>query len=172
MIANFLSVKIILHCFLLLFVFFVFRFYYLLSSSCLCFLWFESYFVVISHLAQYPMIIYYCFYTISFIRFSAFINHIYAVYCTEVSGFFIFTFMSLYSLNALLTETNLSWLIYESIKSLENKSLIVSNFVFTSNTILSYLFFFFIIDICFWFMQWCTNLYSYRRTRYAYKNSN
>ena len=100
---------------------------------------------------QYSITIYYCLYTISFIRFSAFVNHIYVVYSTKVSGFFIYSFVSLYSLNILFTETNLSWLMQELIKVLEIRILIVFNFVFASNTILSYFFFFFlIIHLYFW----------------------
>ena len=41
------------------------------------------------------------------------------MYSTDVSGFFILFLISLYSLNALSTETNSSWLVYESIKDLE-----------------------------------------------------
>ena len=62
---------------------------------------------------------YHCFYIISFIRFSAYITHFYRVYSTKFSGFFISFFISLYSLNTLVTEINSSWPIYESIKALE-----------------------------------------------------
>ena len=41
---------------------------------------------------------------------------------------------------------NSSWLIYESIKALENRDSIVFNLSFLNNTILSWFFFFFIID--------------------------
>ena len=72
-------------------------------------------------------------------------NHIYVIYSTEVSGFFISFFIFLFSVNTLFTETNSSCLTYESIKDLEIKTSIVSNFVFLSNTILSCFFFFFFI---------------------------
>ena len=63
--------------------------------------------------------------------------------------FFAF-FISLYSLNTLFTETNSSWLIYESIKALEIRISIVFNLSFPNNTILScFFFFFFIIDLHF-----------------------
>ena len=67
------------------------------------------------------------------------------MYCTEF-------YISLYSLNTLFTETNSSWLIYESIKALEIRNSIVFNFLsFPNNTNLSYFFFFFffIIDLYF-----------------------
>ena len=60
---------------------------------------FLFYMVFIS--AQYSITIYYSFYGISFIRFSAYINHIYIIYFTEVSEFFISSFISLYSFNRL-----------------------------------------------------------------------
>ena len=57
-------------------------------------------------------------------------------------GFFISSFISLYSLQTLFTETNSSRLIYVSIKDLGIKTSIVSDFVFARNTVLSYVFFF------------------------------
>ena len=67
------------------------------------------------------------------------------MFSTEVSGFFISSFILLYSLNALFIETNSSWLIYESIKDFEIRASIVCNFLFSSNTILPW--FFFIIEL-------------------------
>ena len=81
------------------------------------------------------MIICYCFYTISFILFSAYVNHFYIVYSAEASGFFISSFISLYSLNTLFTETNSPWLIYESIKALEIRTSIVFDLSFPNKTI-------------------------------------
>ena len=72
----------------------------------------------------------------------------YIIYSTEVSGFFISSFGSLSSLN-IFTETNSSWLLYESIKALEITTSIVSNLGYPSNTIFSYFFFFLIIDLYF-----------------------
>ena len=55
--------------------------------------------------------------------FSAYMNHMYKVYSTELSGFLVSSFISIYFLNTLFTEINLPWLIYESIKALEIKTL-------------------------------------------------
>ena len=100
---------------------------------------------------QYSITMYYCFYTISFIRFSAYINHISIIYSTLVS---------LSPLNTLLTETNSSWLTYKSIKSLEIRTLKVPNLDFPSNTILSCFFFsFLIIDFYFYFFAATTPLF-------------
>ena len=102
LIANFASIKVLLTCFL-----------GFSTSSYLCLLWLELYFLVISHkcLRSNPSLIcfhlttiphHYYFYTISFNYFSAYINHFYIVYSTEVSGFFISSFIPLYSLKTLL----------------------------------------------------------------------
>ena len=113
--------------------------------------WFELYFVVISRKFLWSNH-FICFsfnhtisyhYTICFICFSTYIKHFYIVYSSEVSGF-IFFFLSLYSLYTLFTETNSSWLIYESIKTLEIRTLIVFNSSFPNNFILSCFFFFFL----------------------------
>ena len=117
LIANFLSIKIQLHCF-----------FVLLSSSYLCFPWFEWYFIVISHKFFDSILLVYVFHLTRiflnyillflyhfFMRFSVYINHTYRVYFTEVWGFLI----SLYSLNTLFFETNSLWLIYQLIKALE-----------------------------------------------------
>ena len=69
------------------------------------------------------------------------------IYYPEVSGFFISSFISLYSLNTLFTKTNLSWLIYESIKVLEIRVPIVFSSVFPDNFISSYFLYFLIIDL-------------------------
>ena len=66
----------------------------------------------------------------------------YIIYFTEI---FISSFISSYSLNTLFTETNSSWLKYESIKALEIKNSIVFNISFPNNTRLSCFFFFFLI---------------------------
>ena len=55
----------------------------------------------------------------------------------KVLRFFITSLISSYSFNTLFTETNSSWLIYESIKPLELKTSMVFNLPFASNTILS-----------------------------------
>ena len=150
--ANFSPVKILLH------FFFCFS-----TSSCLCFPWSEWYFILISGkiLWSNPSSICFSFNhnipslsTITSIPylsnvFSAYINHVYIIYSIEVSGFFISSFISLYSLNRLFTERNSSWLIYESIKALNLRTLIVINLSILSNTILSCFFFFFITDLYF-----------------------
>ena len=93
---------------------------------------------------QSSIIIYYCFYTTFFTFLCLYQPNLYS-YSTEVSGFLISFFISLYSINSLFTELNSSWLIYELIKALEIKTLMVFNLVFANNTILSCLFFFFLI---------------------------
>ena len=55
------------------------------------------------------------------------------------------SFMSLYSLNTLFTETNSLRLIDESIKALEVMTSMVFNLVFANNAILSCFFLFFLI---------------------------
>ena len=72
-----------------------------------------------------------------FIHFSTYINSIYIVHSTALSGFLIYSFISLYSLNTFFTETNLSWLIYELAKVLEIRMLIVFNVFYANNIILS-----------------------------------
>ena len=68
--------------------------------------------------------------------------------------FFYLIAFSYILLHFLFTETNSSWLIYESIKALDISTSMVSNLVFPSNTILSWFFLFFlIIDLYFWFLQ-------------------
>ena len=93
------------------------------------------------------------------------------MFSTEVSGFFISSFISLYSLSELFIETNSSWLIYESINDLEIRASIVCNFLFSSNTILP----------CFFLYNWvisfnscrdCTNFCSYCRTCNTIRNTN
>ena len=61
---------------------------------------------------------------------------LYIIHFASYSGFFISSFISLYSLNTLSIETNLSLLIHELIKALEIKTSIVFDLYFTSNTIL------------------------------------
>ena len=89
---------------------------------------------------QYSIIIYYCFYIISFIPFSAYINYKYVVYSIEISGFLISSFVLLYSPN-----TTLSWLIYELIKAFGNKKLKKFSLVYGNNIILSSIFVFFLM---------------------------
>ena len=84
----------------------------------------------------------------------------YIIYSTEGS---ISPFISLYSLNTLFTETNLSWRIYGSIKYLEIRTSIVFNLPFHNNIILSY---FSSFNSC----SDCKNVYSYCRTRNTYRN--
>ena len=62
----------------------------------------------------------------------------YIIYSTKVSGFFISVFISFHSLNTLFTETNSSWLIYESIKVLEITTSIVFNILPLFNTYMSF----------------------------------
>ena len=93
---------------------------------------------------------YLLFFLNHFTRFSAYINHIFIVYSTEVLGFFISSFVSLYSLNTIVTKINLWCLLYESIKALEIKTSNVFNLAFANNTIWSWFFLFFLtIDLYF-----------------------
>ena len=50
-------------------------------------------------------------------------------------------FTSLYSFKTISTKPNSSWLIYESIKDLENETFVLFNLVVANNTVLSYFFF-------------------------------
>ena len=116
-------------------------------SSHLCFLWSKWYFIVISRKLLWSNLSSICF------SFNHNINHFYIVHSAEVSG---------YSINTLLTEIDLSWLTYESIKALAIKTAILFNLYFPNNTILSYLFFLFYN----WFVLFnscsdCANVYSY-----------
>ena len=81
----------------------------------------------------------------SFLSYVFLLTSIIFIYYPEVSRFFI-SFISLYSLNTLFTKTNLSWLIYESIKVLEIRVPIVFSSVFPNNFISSYFLYFLIID--------------------------
>ena len=86
----------------------------------------------------------FCFYTILSYVFLL-ISTIFIQYIPQkFQDFFISSFISLYLLNTLVAETNLSWLIYELIKTLDIRTLIVFNFVFTNSTILLCLLFFFL----------------------------
>ena len=69
-------------------------------------------------------------------------NCFYIVYSTT---FWFFSFISLYSCSTLFTHTNLPWLIYESIETLEIKTSVLFNLAFACNTVLSCFFFFFLI---------------------------
>ena len=149
LIASFSSIKLLFHC----------LFFGLSSSSYLCFLWFECY-LVISHKSLWsnPS---FCFLfnhnipslSTTFFMLCIDFHSLYQAYfhsvfyisivCSaKVSGFLISSFIS-YIL--LFFETNLSWLIYETIKTLEIRTSIASNLVFPNNTFLSCFFFFFLI---------------------------
>ena len=86
----------------------------------------------------------YCFYTIFFICFSAYRNHVFLFADSIFSRFLIFFFISLCSFSIFFTKTDSSQMIYESIKVLEIKISIVFNLVFAINTILSCFFIFFL----------------------------
>ena len=60
----------------------------------------------------------------------------YIAYSTAFLGFLISFFISSYSLSTLFTETNSSWIIYELVKVLGIKTLMVFNLVFAINTLL------------------------------------
>ena len=59
----------------------------------------------------------------------------------------IYSFILLYSFYTSFSQTNTSWSIYGSIKTLEIETFIPFNFDFGNNTILSCFFFFLIIDL-------------------------
>ena len=106
-IVNFSSIKILLHCF-----------FGSVTSSYLCFLWSEWYFIVIFpkflwsipsfHLTAilhcYLLLILYHFIH----TFFCFVNLINIVHSTKVPGFFNSSFISLCFLNTSFTETNSS----------------------------------------------------------------
>ena len=86
------------------------------------------------------------FFTIDAIYFC----HFYLVHSTAFLWLLTSSFILLYSINALFTEQNSSWLIYESLKPLEIKTSIVFNLVFANNTTLLWAFLLFlIIDLYF-----------------------
>ena len=94
LIVNSLCIKILLDCFLVHLLVHIYIFYDLKDSL----LWPLSNFcdlILLLYVFQSTTIsitIYYCFYTISFKRFSAYINHIYIVYSTNISGLLISSF--------------------------------------------------------------------------------
>ena len=113
LLANFLSIKVLLDCF-----FGSSTRSYLWSLWSLSFLWcifhfdFLQIFIMQSFFCMFFInrnILSFCcwFYTIYFIRFSAYINHIYIACSIEVLSFFIPYFITLYCLNTLFTETKL-----------------------------------------------------------------
>ena len=143
-IVNFSSIKILLHCF-----------FGSVTSSYLCFLWSEWYFIVIfpTFLWSIPsfhltailhcyllLILYHFIHT-----FLCFVNLINIVHSTKVSGFFNSSFISLCFLNTSFTETNSSWLIHQSVKVLEIRISIVFKLAFPNKTVSSCYFFFFLI---------------------------
>ena len=69
-----------------------------------------------------------------------------------VFRFFISSFISLYSFCTLFIKTNSSWLITELIKALQIKASMLCNLDFANSTILSCLFFFFLIIIDLYFL--------------------
>ena len=102
---------------------------------------------------------------ISFIRFSAYIHHIYIVYSAIFQSFFL---LSLFSLNTLFTE------IYELIKALETRTSIASDLVFSTNVVLSCFFFFLIIDVYFFIPEVTAQIFDPTAEFFIndYKNSN
>ena len=89
---------------------------------------------------------FYCFYAISFIHLSAYINHIYITSSAKASGSFTSSSISLYPLYISYTKTNSIWIMY----SLEIRVPIVRNFLLPSHITLScFFFFFFIIGLYF-----------------------
>ena len=90
----------------------------------------------------------------------------YNVYYTVFSGFWMSSFISLYSLNTLFIETNSSWLAYKLVRASKMKNLTVLNLIFAVNTILSCFFLFFLINkLC--LFSYCsdfTHFHPYCRT--------
>ena len=108
------------------------------TTSYLCFQWSELYFIKTSHKCWWynPSSIFFHLTTILHYYLLLFLCHFFHIaYSTKR---LIYSFISLYFLNTLFAETNSSWLIHESFKDLEIKTLIVSNLAFASNTIQFY----------------------------------
>ena len=61
---------------------------------------------------------------------------LYSIFCiiSIFLGFLVPSFISLFFLNTLFAQANLSWLIYEPIKALGIKTLILFNLIFANNT--------------------------------------
>ena len=127
-------------------------FFGLVTSSYLCFLWSEWYFVVFSckSLWSYPSSIFFSFNhiipllsTIISIPFLLYVSLLlskscfYSVFHRSFSIFY-FYFHFIYFLNTLLIDTNLSWLINKLIKDLEIRTSIISGLAFPNNTSFSF----------------------------------
>ena len=133
--ANSLCTRILLGCFFCFIHQFISMFSVAKKISCCNHLWIfmiYPFYVVNSTTVLHHYLL---FFLNHFTRFSAYINHIFIVYSTEVSGFFISSFISLNSLNTIVTKINLWCLIYESIKALEIKTSNVFNLAFANKTI-------------------------------------
>ena len=106
LIANSFCRKNMLGCFLVHLLVYIYIFYGLKDILLLLLTNFYDLILLLYVLPQYSIILYYCFYAISFIRFPVYINHIHILYSTEGLGFLIYSFALLYSLNTLFTEAN------------------------------------------------------------------
>ena len=105
-----------------------------------------------------------CFSTLQAIQWHCFINILW--WTVEVFKFWIDSFISSYSFNTLFKETNSSWLIYELIKAVEIKTLLIMLFIYKMLFNLNYWLILFNSCSCF------TNFNSYCRTRNVYRNAN
>ena len=151
LIAIFLSIKILFHCF-----------FGSSTSSHQCSLWSECYFIVISRKFLWSNLFSICFsldhnisslstiVSIQFLLYVLLLISTIFIQCIpqRFQDFFycIFHLIKRISLNTLFTETNSSRLIYESIKTLEIRTSKVFNLSFPNNTILSCFFFFFLFN--------------------------
>ena len=85
-------------------------------------IWYKHYFILFSY-SDTIIVVWSVYLTTEGILFHCF----YIVYFTAFIGYLISYFNSSYSLSTIFTEMNSSWWIRESIKALENKTLMVFN---------------------------------------------
>ena len=108
LIATFFSIEILLHCFLVLLLIYIFLFHDL--NDILLYFLADVYDFHLTTIFHYCLLLLLCHF---FQRLSTYINNIYIVYSTEISGLYICSLISLYFVNTLFAATNSSWLIYE-----------------------------------------------------------
>ena len=123
LIANFWSIKILLHWFLVRLLVYIYVCYDL-NDNLMYF--FTNLYDLILFLFIFHLITIFYHYLLSFLyqffhRFSTYINHIYIMYYIEALSYFISSGISLYSFDKLLTRTSSSWLIHESINPIQDR---------------------------------------------------
>ena len=123
LIANFWSIKILLHWFLVRLLVHIYVCYDL-NDNLMYF--FTNLYDLILFLFIFHLITIFHHYLLSFLyqffhRFSTYINHIYIMYYIEALSYFISSGISLYSFDKLLTRTSSSWLIHGSINPIQDR---------------------------------------------------